>query len=440
MSSADLTVLRFIEESVIGVTPDDSVKATGVLTATANFANAETVTIGTKVYTFQTVLTNVNGNVKIGANLTASLLNLLRAINNLGGTPGTDYADSNEAHTSVSATASNATTVSLRALTGGTAGNSIATTETCANASFGAATLSGGTNSTVTQWKQLRFTGESLNFNIKNTKTAEIRPDRTETDLIQTSASGGGDINFEMSFGSFRDWLQAVLCNTWAGVGTETLENGTTLRTYTVQKHFQDMTPQQYHSYRGTAVEALNLAMEIGKIVEGSWSLMSFGIDPDTGITDAQIGGSTFATVSATTPMNAVTNLQDFTVDGVPYSGCISSLKMQIKNNIRAIQCLGSLTARNMRLGAIEFTGDMEFYFNEGSNYHKFVKGTEFDFSFALEDNVGNRYTFILPRCKFESGEVVAGGKNTDVMFSAKWRGLYDANTGRVMQLTATAA
>lgn len=440
MSSADLTVLRFIEESVIGVTPDNSVKASGTLTATVNFTDTETVTLGSKVYTFQSTLTNVDGHVKIGASLTASLLNLLRAINNLGGVPGTDYAASTEAHTSVSAISSDATTLVIRALTGGTAGNAIATTETATAASFGAATLASGANSTITEWKQVRFTGESLNFNIENTKTNEIRPDRTETDLIQTSAAGGGDVNFEMSYGSFRDWLQAVLCSTWAGSGTETLENGTTLRTYTVQKHFQDMVPQQYHNYRGTAVESMNLTMEVGKIVDGSWNLMSFGIDPDTGISDAQIGGSTFAAVSATTPMNAVTNLQDFTVDGVPYSGCISSLKLQIKNNIRAINCIGSLTARNMRLGTIEFTGDMEFYFNEGSNYRKFVKGTEFDFSFALEDNEGNRYTFTLPRCKFESGEVVAGGKNTDVMFSAKWRGLYDANTNRVMQLTATPA
>jgi Phage tail tube protein len=440
MSSADLVVLRFIEESTIGVTPDDSVKALGTLTATVNFANAETVTIGTKVYTFQTTLTNVDGHVDIGATLTASLLNLLRAINNSGGVPGTDYAASTEAHPSVSAISSNATTLVVRALTGGTSGNSIATTETCTNASWGAATLASGANSTLTEWEQVRFTGESLNFNIENTKTAEIRPDRTETDLIQTSASGGGDVNFEMSYGSFRDWLQAVLCSSWTGSGTETLENGILLRTYTVQKHFQDMTPAQYHLYRGTAVEGLNLNMEIGKIVEGSWNLMSFGIDPDTGISDTQIGGSTFAAVSTTSPMNAVTNLQDFTVDGVPYSGCISSLKLQIKNNIRAIRCLGSLTARNMKLGTIEVTGDMEFYFNEGSNYRKFVKGTEFDFSFALEDNAGNRYLFELPRCKFESGEVVAGGKNTDVMFSAKWRGLYDANSDRVMQLSATPA
>lgn len=440
MSSADLVVLRYVEESTIGVTPDDSTKATGVLTATVNFADGETVTIGSKVYTIQNTLTNVDGNVKLGATLTATLLNLLRAINRSGGTPGTDYAVAMTAHPSVDAIASDATTLSLRAKASGTSANTIATTETCANASFGAATLSGGTDSTTIEWTQLRFTGESLNFNIENTQSAEIRPDRTQTDLVQTSAQGGGDVNIELSYDTFKDWLAAVLCSTWSGGNPNTISNGTTLRSFTVQKHFQDMSPAQFHNYRGTCVESLNLTMEIGKIVEGAFSLMSFGIDPDTGISESQIPGSTFAAVSSTTPMNAVTNVQDLVIDGVPYSGCISSLKLQIKNNIRVIQCIGSLNPRNMKLGTIEFTGDMEFYFNDGTNYNKFVAGSEFDISFAIEDDAGNRYEFSLPRCKFETGEVVAGGKNTDVMFTSKWRALYDAGAGHVMELTAQTA
>jgi hypothetical protein len=51
----------------------------------------QTVTIGSKVYTFQTVLTSVDGNVFIGASLTATLANLLNAIN-LGAGSGTAYA------------------------------------------------------------------------------------------------------------------------------------------------------------------------------------------------------------------------------------------------------------------------------------------------------------------------------------------------------------
>jgi hypothetical protein len=119
-----------------------AVFATGVLTTTANFANGETVTTGTKVYTFQTVLTNVDGNVLIGGSAAASLANLAAAIN-LGAGSGTAYAAATTANTFVSATSA-PTTLTLTALVAGPAANTTATTETAANASFASATLTGG--------------------------------------------------------------------------------------------------------------------------------------------------------------------------------------------------------------------------------------------------------------------------------------------------------
>jgi hypothetical protein len=116
--------------------------ATGVLTGSSNFADTETVTIGGKVYTFQSALTNVDGHVLVGADLTASLLNLRHAIN---GTGGTDYALATVAHAKVTATASDATTLTVTAKASGAIGNAITTTESAANAAWGGATLSGGT-------------------------------------------------------------------------------------------------------------------------------------------------------------------------------------------------------------------------------------------------------------------------------------------------------
>jgi len=128
---------------LIDVVVPASVAATGTLTGSANFADTETVTTGSKTYTFQTVLTNVDGNVLIGGSLTASLANLAAAIN-LGAGSGTVYAAATTANTFVSAT-SGATTLVATALLAGTVGNVIATTETAANASWGAVTLLGGT-------------------------------------------------------------------------------------------------------------------------------------------------------------------------------------------------------------------------------------------------------------------------------------------------------
>lgn len=435
MSSADLTVLRYIPELTIGVTPNDAVKAQGTLTASSNFADTETVTINGKVYTFQTTLTNVNGNVKLGASLTDSLANLRKAID-LSGVAGTDYAAAMTEHPTVEPVSSNATTLVVRAKAAGTAGNALTTTDTATNASWGGGTLSGGLNSTVTNLTQVRYTGESLNYNIENTKTAEIRPDRAETDLVQSSASAAGDINFELSFDSFKDFLAGVFCNDWVslGGGVEELENGILRKSFTIQKHFQDMDVPQYHNYVGCVPNGMSLSMEIGKIIEGSFSFMAFGVTP----TPTQFPGASLVNAPDTTPMSATANVRTFVVDGVPFSGCISKLSLEIANGVRAINCIGSLKPRNMKLGTLEVTGEMEFYFNDGSNYDKFVNGTEFDFSIELVDDDGNTYLLEIPRAKFETGEVVAGGRNSDVMFSATWRGLYDQSSGNVIKLTAT--
>lgn len=118
-----------------GVKP---VKATGTLTATSTGpANNETVTIGVQTYTFKTTPASAY-DVEVGDTVAETLANLADAINGeLEGTPK---------NVLVSAT-STSTTVVVTAIEAGTDGNSIATTETCTNASFGGATLSGGVTS-----------------------------------------------------------------------------------------------------------------------------------------------------------------------------------------------------------------------------------------------------------------------------------------------------
>lgn len=115
-----------------GVKP---VKATGTLTATSTGpANNETVTVGVQTYTFKTTPASAY-EVEVGDTVAETLSNLADAINgDLEGTPK-----------NVLATASaTSTTVVITAIEAGADGNSIATTETCTNASFGGATLSGG--------------------------------------------------------------------------------------------------------------------------------------------------------------------------------------------------------------------------------------------------------------------------------------------------------
>jgi len=72
----------------------------GEFQATGSFLDNDTVTIGVKTYTFQTVLTNVDGNIQI-AGISGTWLNLERAMK-LIGTPGTDYAAATVIHPTAS--------------------------------------------------------------------------------------------------------------------------------------------------------------------------------------------------------------------------------------------------------------------------------------------------------------------------------------------------
>lgn len=119
------------------------VHALGTLTSSGVAVDTQTITVGGKVYTTQTTLTNVNGNVFIGADAAATLQNLYDAIN-LTGTPGTQYATAMTKNDRVQATAVTATTVVVKAHVPGTAGNLIASTETQTNWAWGAATLASG--------------------------------------------------------------------------------------------------------------------------------------------------------------------------------------------------------------------------------------------------------------------------------------------------------
>jgi hypothetical protein len=122
-------------------------QAIGSLTTTGVFSDGETVTVGAQTYTLKSPFVNAANNIDASGTTAATLDNLKRAING-DGVAGTNYGTGTTVNASAYAT-STATTLDLLAKVGGTAGNSVATTETCVNAAFGAATMAGGVATNV---------------------------------------------------------------------------------------------------------------------------------------------------------------------------------------------------------------------------------------------------------------------------------------------------
>lgn len=115
----------------------NTTKAARVLTVDTNPTATNTMTIGTKVFTF-VANADADGEIEIGTDVAATQVNIVAAIN------GAD--EINDPHPLVSAADFNTNACTITALVGGVAGNAIPTTETFTAGTniFAGATLTGG--------------------------------------------------------------------------------------------------------------------------------------------------------------------------------------------------------------------------------------------------------------------------------------------------------
>ena len=167
-NSENFEVSRGVLTKRIGTVQLGGIIGKGTLTLTGNAGDTQTVVIGAKTYTFQTSLTNVDGNVLIGATASDSLDNLIAAIN-LGSGAGTLYAAATTAHPldvlpdSIIASAGTGDTMDI--VINQNSSNSVASTETLTNGSWGASTLTFATDKEIMGGRE--FTREDVNYNVR---------------------------------------------------------------------------------------------------------------------------------------------------------------------------------------------------------------------------------------------------------------------------------
>jgi hypothetical protein len=142
--------------------------ATGTVTDgnTLNVTDGDTITIGTQTYRFKNTMLAIN-DVQIGASADATAQSLIYAINGAG-TPGSDYFTGTVANASASAgtLASHAFTVTASTL--GTAGNSIVFSKSSSHLTLGNNTgnhLNGGVNSVA---NEVKVDGSSADTSLGN--------------------------------------------------------------------------------------------------------------------------------------------------------------------------------------------------------------------------------------------------------------------------------
>jgi uncharacterized protein YqkB len=186
----------------------------GILTFTGNALNGETLTIGTKVYTFQTTLTDVDGNILIGDTTLETIDNIVEGLYpEPNGGKGITYAASMTMQPENILCINNGLTVVFSTATG-----SLGSTETLTNASFAASTFAAKTGSAVVEVEYLDSDGyeqeEVITLNgttlVLSTFTDGIFVNDFYAMLTAESGTGTGNITVRKAGGTVADTYNMI--------------------------------------------------------------------------------------------------------------------------------------------------------------------------------------------------------------------------------------
>lgn len=368
-----------------------------------------------------------------------------------------------------------------------------------------------GTTPATPALQELRLTGEGINYEIENITSDELRSDRMVSDTVQVGQTTSGNIDFELSFGTYDSLMESALYSAFVPIDsgntsdvitagasgsnleisvsdtgtitlgsaytidvavgqwvylnnattpannnyyrvtgvagnvltvsplpdtTEVLEATSTLsssrlrnapnaagiveKSFTVQKVFNDTTVPTYQNFTGMIADTMSLNFEVGSILSGSFGFM--GRAADIGI--SQIAGATTVSATTTDVMNSVSNLNNIEFDDADTSASLLSMTLETTGNLRAQKAIGSLPSVGVGTGRLEITGSISLYFEDITEYNKFLQNTSFKVSFRVNDSAGNAYIVTLPKVKYEGMTMVAGGLDADIEMSGTYRAL----------------
>lgn len=277
-------------------------------------------------------------------------------------------------------------------------------------------------------FKPIRHTGTTLALTKEALQSEEIRNDRQIADFRHGAFQTGGDINVELSYGSFDELLEAVLCGTWTAgtpvLGTDQLKAGIKRRSFTIERHFGDLLTAQkpYHRFTGVEFNTLAVSVAANAMITATLGVVGQGFSTDT----AALAGATYTTATTTSPLDSFTGSLK---EAGSLIAVITEIQLNVENGLEPRFVVGSKQSIRPSIGRSNVSGTITAYFEDSTLLNKFVNETESSIEFELPDGAGNKLIFKLPRVKYNGGQPDVEGEGP-ITLSMPFQALLDATTG----------
>jgi hypothetical protein len=204
--------------------------------------------------------------------------------------------------------------------------------------------------------------------------------------------------------------------------------NGTTKNAYTMEKGITNLNGDDFfQQFIGMLTDTLSLAIESRAVVTGSVAMLGQG----SGLSDDTIDDSGLYTEAvAGDIMNGTNNVGNITYKGATATEKFKSINLDWGNNLRGKDALAVEGNFDVGLGTCDIKGAISAYFLDNDWLVDIQQHNNFALEFSVSDDAGNSIYFWFPRCKFENGDPVIEGINTDVMIEAPFQAIRDDSSG----------
>jgi len=191
--------------------------------------------------------------------------------------------------------------------------------------------------------------------------------------------------------------------------------NGTTARSYYIQKEQADTAANSFQRFTGMRVNSWNLNFAAGAVIESNYDFMGTAMTTsDTDLDDAPTAASSNTVMSASANAGAVR------LDGLKLSASsvqVQSVNLTVNNSMRGPSVIGQKGAGFINAGSFEVTGTLGIFYSRLDEVSDFVAHTSRRLHYNAQDAAGNAMFVELPAFYFLSdGTPQAGGIDDDIL------------------------
>lgn len=215
----------------------------------------------------------------------------------------------------------------------------------------------------------------------------------------------------------------------WFG---DTIKNGTTQTSLSIEKGFLDQQTPTYIVTKGQTVDSLQVTATAKQKIavalsltgmSGAQSTTSQDNSPDAATTGAAFAGN--ANVGRIGEAGSLLTSPNWS----------SALDFTIKNNLRALDDVTSISPAGISPGECTVTGNLTTYFGDNTLLAKFYAGTPSSLNCRFTKN-SQAMVWQFPRIMYTSGgDPQAQAKNQDITTKAGWSASADSLTNAVAML-----